>query len=135
MKRIIFLAIMCATFGICYAQESASTGTNQSAPKETVTFDKVDHDFGVVSESGGAVEYEFTFKNTGTTPIVITRVQPSCGCTTTDYTKEPVAPGKKGFIKASFNPRGTKNVFTKTVTVHTSGNPERVTLTIKGDVK
>jgi hypothetical protein len=43
------------------------------------------------------------FTNTGSTPLVISNVRGSCGCTVTDYTKEPIAPGKTGNVKATFN--------------------------------
>ena len=136
MKRSILLTVMCVVFGICYAQSSApESSVNQQNPKETISFDKIEHDFGDVSESGGTVEYEFTFKNTGDKPLVITKVSASCGCTATDYTKEPVAPGKKGFVKATFNPRGGKNEVTKQITVFTDGNPDRINLKIKGNIK
>jgi hypothetical protein len=62
---------------------------------------------------------EFEFKNTGKTAVIITSVKPSCGCTAADYTKEPVAPGKSGYIKATFNAVAT-GPFTQTVTVITS---------------
>lgn len=62
---------------------------------------------------------EFEFKNTGKTAVIITSVKPSCGCTAANYTKEPVAPGKSGYIKATFNALAT-GPFTKTVTVITS---------------
>ena len=135
MKRSIFLTIMCVLVGYCYAQVGAPESRNQSAPKETVVFDKIEHDFGTVSESGGVVEFEFVFKNTGNEPIILTRVQPGCGCTAADYTKEPIAPGKKGFVKVSYDPKGRKSAFTNNVTVYTNGNPERITLKIKGDIK
>jgi hypothetical protein len=139
MKRTVFLAVMCLVFGICNAQETKPSASeskvNPSDSKETIVFDKTEHDFGAVSESGGTVEYEFTFKNTGVTPLVITKVTPSCGCTTPDYSKEPIAPGKKGFIKVTFNPKGRKNDFITPITVFTDGNPSRISLKIKGEIK
>jgi len=139
MKKSIFLTVMCMAFSLCLAQQNAAskpeTKGKQAEPKETVAFDKVEHDFGTIQESGGTVEYAFSFKNAGKTPLVITKVSASCGCTATDYTKEPVAPGKKGFVKATFDPRGVKSAFTKNVTVFTDGEPQRIVLTIKGDVK
>ena len=135
MKRTIFLAVLCAVFCMGHAQENRVSGPNPNEKKETLSFNKTEHDFGVIPEAGGEVECEFTVENTGATPLIILKATPSCGCTVAGWTEEPIAPGKKGFVKATFNPKGIKAPFTRSITVYTSGNPERVTLTLKGDVK
>ena len=139
MKKFFLLAVMCAVCGINYAQENKADApegkTNPVAPKETAVFNKTEHDFGTIPENGGNVECEFTVKNTGNTPLTILKATPSCGCTVAEFTQEPIAPGKKGTIKASFNPKGNKNEFGKQITVFTDGNPARTTLTIKGKIK
>lgn len=78
-----------------------------------------------------AIVYEF--KNTGKTAIVITNVQGSCGCTATDYTKEPILAGKSAKITATYN-AANKGGFTKTVTVTTSAESTPKVLTLKGVV-
>lgn len=78
-----------------------------------------------------AIVYEF--KNTGKTAVVITNVQGSCGCTATDYTKEPVLPGKSAKVTATYN-AANKGAFTKTVTVTTSAETAPKILTLKGTV-
>ena len=78
-----------------------------------------------------AIVYEF--KNTGKTAVVITNVQGSCGCTATDYTKEPVQPGKSAKVTATYN-AANKGAFTKTVTVTTSAETAPKILTLKGTV-
>lgn len=78
-----------------------------------------------------AIVYEF--KNTGKTDVVITNVQGSCGCTATDYTKEPVQPGKSAKVTATYN-AANKGGFTKTVTVTTSAEKTPKILTLKGTV-
>jgi len=78
-----------------------------------------------------AIVYEF--KNTGKTAVVITNVKGSCGCTATDYTKEPVLPGKSAKVTATYN-AATKGAFTKTVTVTTSAETTPKVLTLKGTV-
>ena len=139
MKKIILLAAMCAVCGLGYAQENKTSApegkANPVAPKETAVFDKTEHDFGAIPENGGNVECEFTVKNTGDIPLTILKATPSCGCTVAEFTQEPIAPGKSGSIKASFNPKGNKNEFGKQITVFTDGNPARTVLTIKGKIK
>lgn len=78
-----------------------------------------------------AIVYEF--KNTGKTAVVITNVQGSCGCTATDYTKEPILPGKSAKVTATYN-AANKGGFTKTVTVTTSAESAPKVLTLKGTV-
>ncbi|CAA9198328.1 DUF1573 domain-containing protein [Flavobacterium collinsii] len=75
----------------------------------------------------------YEFKNTGKTAVVITNVQGSCGCTATDYTKEPVLPGKSAKVTATYN-AANKGGFTKTVTVTTSAESTPKILTLKGTV-
>lgn len=75
----------------------------------------------------------FEFTNTSSKPIIIENVAPSCGCTTADYTKTPILPGKKGFVEASYN-AATAGPFMKTVNVTTSDSKTPKTLSFKGVV-
>jgi hypothetical protein len=79
------------------------------------------------------VNHTFTFKNHGDNPLVITSVQASCGCTVTEYSKDPIEPGAEGFVKATYNAAKT-GVFNKTVTVNANTDDGPVQLTIKGTV-
>ena len=98
-----------------------------------ITFEKDMHDFGSVPE-GTMATHEFKFKNTGNQPVVIANVQASCGCTTPDWTKTPVMPGKSGIVKAMYSSAGRPGVFNKTVTVTSNASVPSVVLSIKGDV-
>jgi hypothetical protein len=79
-------------------------------------------DFGKIQE-GQKLEVSFRFKNTGDKPLVIERVQPSCGCTVAEQSTEPIAPGGEGQVKASFNSQGRTGVNHKTlfITANTKG--------------
>jgi hypothetical protein len=63
------------------------------------------------------VKHTFTFKNTGNQPLLISEVRVTCGCTTPDWTKMPVAPGQTGFITAQFNSTGRSGQNHKVITV------------------
>ncbi|MES2811601.1 MAG: DUF1573 domain-containing protein [Bacteroidota bacterium] len=76
---------------------------------------------------------QFTFKNTGNKEVIISSVKTTCGCTASDYTKEAIAPGKSGFVKATYN-AAVKGNFTKTVTVITNADETAKVLTLKGNV-
>ena len=98
-----------------------------------LTFEHTDHDFGKVPE-GTMATYEFKFKNTGNQPLVIANAQASCGCTTPEWTKAPVLPGKSGVIKAVYNSAGRPGVFAKTVTVLSNATEPNKVLSLKGSV-
>ena len=129
MKKSLLFILICVFVSFVSAQDVA-----KSDDEETIVFAEKAHDFGVISSSDGMAVYEFTLKNTGKEPLLISRVTASCGCTTPDWTKQPIEPGKKGSIKVSFNPNGQSGAFSKTVTVYSNANPMQVRLIIKGTV-
>ena len=106
----------------------------QSAELPQLTFANESHDFGTISE-GDVVETEFKFTNTGKAPVVISNVQPSCGCTTPEWTREPIMPGKTGKVTASYNSAGRPGSFNKTITVVNNGEVSQIVLTIQGSVE
>jgi hypothetical protein len=121
MKKTILTSIFSLGFAFAFAQG-------------VITFETTTHEFGDVKETGGPITYDFKFKNTGDQPIIISNVQASCGCTTPDWTKTPVAPGQSGSIKAQYNPLGRPGAFNKSMTV-TSNSVEATTVVfIKGTV-
>lgn len=91
-------------------------------------------DFGTVAEEGGPVTHEFVFTNGSNRPVKVLTVQASCGCTTPGWSKDPVGPGKTGYIQASFNPKGRPGFFTKSLTVTTDLEATPIVLQIKGQV-
>ena len=101
----------------------AANGNNDAALKDSANYttiqwlDSLNKNFGKISE-GQKLEVSYSFKNTGTKPLVITRVQPSCGCTIAEQPTEPVAPGALGVVKASFNSEGRTGVNHKTLFVY-----------------
>ncbi|QHT69905.1 DUF1573 domain-containing protein [Rhodocytophaga rosea] len=98
-----------------------------------LTFSKTSHDFGQVKEGVQATQ-EFEFTNTGKSPLIISNVSASCGCTTPFWTKDPVLPGKKGKVTASYNSNGRPGMFNKSITVVSNAEPATLVLTIQGSV-
>jgi hypothetical protein len=101
-------------------------------PQDSIIFLSIVHDYGtIVQGSDGSCEFRFT--NKGKVPIVLNDVKASCGCTTPEWTRTPVAPGEKGIIKVTYN---TNNVgaFGKSITVSSNAKNSPVVLTIKGNV-
>lgn len=146
MKKVILSMALVMAAGAAMAQNAPKPTVSQagsnipaSAPPpaaknnpEDMYFTAPVHDFGTIPE-GPAAEHEFEFVNKGKEPIIISNVSASCGCTTPSYSKDPVLPGKKGTIKASYNTQGRVAPFTKTITI-TSNIGVKV-LTIKGEVE
>ena len=125
MKRIIFmLAVMMLSIGLAAAQQKQAV----ISAKET------SYDFGTIQEADGKVAHTFVIDNTGTGPLVITRVIASCGCTTPEWTKEPIAPGKSGEVKITYNPANRPGAFVKTISLYSNGKKGSFILTIKGKV-
>lgn len=107
---------------------------------QKISFIESEHDFGQIDENGGSVSYTFEFSNEGTLPLVILSVKPSCGCTTPDWSKNPIKPGNKGFIVAEYNPKGRPGIFRKSLAVisNSETNSEKISsstyIYIKGKV-
>lgn len=126
MKRLIFLlSTLCLLIGVAFAQSG----------KAVISSPKPEHDFGVIKEAAGKVSHTFVVKNTGTAPLVLTRVVATCGCTTPQYETQPIAPGKEGRITVTFNPAGRPGPFVKMIAVYSNGADGAYTLRIKGTVE
>ncbi|MCD8539350.1 MAG: DUF1573 domain-containing protein [Leadbetterella sp.] len=96
-------------------------------------FDKMVHNFGKVNE-GPVITYSFQVTNVGTAPVVLTNVQASCGCTTPEWSKDPIMPGKTKTIKVGYDTKNRPDAFHKTITVTSNAENNQEVLTIKGDV-
>ena len=107
---------------------SLSAQNPQSDKRPEITFDENTFDFGVVKEELNSVSHVFSFTNTGNEPLVLSSVKASCGCTTPQWSREPVAPGGKGTILVKYSTAGRPGAFTKTVTV--SSNAHRIRISI-----
>ena len=99
-----------------------------------ITFQKTTHDFGKINEADGRVTTVFEFKNEGMTPLVLTNVRASCGCTTPKWTHEPIEPGQTGEITVTYNPNGRPGRFQKSITVTSNAAEPTTRLYIKGEV-
>lgn len=89
-------------------------------------------DMGTI-QVGNPTTVTFEVTNIGKTPLIIETANPTCGCTIGDYTKEPIMPGKKGKITATYNAAAVAP-FTKHLNVKFAGIDEMKSITIKGVV-
>jgi hypothetical protein len=134
MKKIVLVLLVFAVSTSVFAQTVASAKPANAPRVENAAFTwtQTTFDFGKIKVSNPAT-HEFTFTNSGNVPLVTSSVKASCGCTVADYSKDPIAPGAKGFVKATYN-AASVGQFSKTVTVNANTAEGVVVLTIKGEV-
>jgi hypothetical protein len=126
MKKFLGLYFYVAFAGIL--------SLNAQQREATISFKEEAFDFGTIKAADGSVSHVFDFTNTGSTPLIIQNVETSCGCTTPEWTKQPVLPGAKGFIKVSFNPEGRSGQIDKTITIKSNASKPAVYLKITGSI-
>lgn len=124
MKTILFTGVLSLCSMLALAQLKGPS----------ISFDSNSHNYGDIKEESGIANHRFEFTNVGSEPLVINKVEPSCGCTSSDYTKSPVAPGAKGYVTAGYNPSGRPGAFNKSISVTSNGEPGLVVLRISGNV-
>jgi hypothetical protein len=119
------IALICLPLFLTFAQNEGPS----------IKFEKTSHDFGSIKEANGNVEYKFEFTNNGTSELIVQNVRPSCGCTTTGWSREPIKPGAKGFITAVYNPKNRPGRFNKSLTIISNATPPQMRIYIKGNVE
>jgi len=106
-----------------------------AAEKQAVIqFDKTEFDFGKILQ-GEVVSYTFHFTNVGDAPLLITGVDKSCGCTASEYSREPIAPGQSGQVKITYDSKGHHGIQSKTLVVRANTNPAQTVLRVKAEVR
>lgn len=99
-----------------------------------VSFIKTSYYLGNIHEEDGPVHTTFQFVNTGKEPVSLSQVKVTCGCTVSEYSKEPVMPGDTGTVIFSYNPKMRPGYFRKIATVLSDGSPSSQVITITGQV-
>ena len=123
MKRILLSAAVFALATTAFAQKKIADVAKFA--NETIDFGKIKQN---VPQKG-----TFTVTNIGSEPLIIEQANPTCGCTISDYTKEPIAPGKTGVINATYNAAAAGH-FEKHLTVKFAGVDEMKSITFTGEV-
>lgn len=122
MKKLILLFTLIVGIGI--------TAKAQTKPAE-FKFDTEVHDFGSIPLNKPVV-FTFNFTNTGDAPLIISKVETTCGCTVPDYTKTPIKKGEQGFVKVTLTPTGPALPFNKGITLTSNARTTTKVLVIKG---
>ncbi|SDE22440.1 DUF1573 domain-containing protein [Riemerella columbipharyngis] len=101
---------------------------------QSISFDKTTIDYGKIKKGADGHRF-FTVMNKGDKPLIISKVKPACGCTTPEWDKAPIMPGKSAKIKVGYN-TAIVSMFKKSIEVY-SNDPEhgRSVLWIQGEVQ
>ncbi|MFL5753995.1 MAG: DUF1573 domain-containing protein [Bacteroidia bacterium] len=145
MKKILFAILTTGILASCGSENkdkistddirinASAEGNKGSGNLPAMEFTEETHDFGRITQ-GEKVSYNFHFKNTGNSNLIISSAQASCGCTVAEPPKEPIAPGKEGQIGVVFNSDGKSGKIDKKITVLTNCEPNTRILTITADI-
>ena len=123
---------MTLIFGVfIFASAIAQENTPANGPQ--IVFEESTHDFGEIRQ-GDKVEHVFTFENSGTEPLIISNVQVTCGCTASDWPRDPIAPGTQSSITITFNSAGKLGMQNKVITIVSNAVTPRQRISIKTNV-
>jgi hypothetical protein len=138
MKKLAILIPLFTTITVCRAQTSptqaapaAPVGVAVPRPPDFLQINENTHNFGDIPQGRPAV-YVFEIVNNGPVPLKLDNVQASCGCTTPEWSRDPIPAGATAKIKVGYNAYAD-GPFTKTVTIVYNTNQTK-TLTISGKV-
>lgn len=113
---------------------SSASGEGEEVNLPLIQFDNSSFDFGSIAE-GEVITHAFAFTNSGKAPLVISKVEGTCGCTVMrDWPKAPIAPGDKGEIVVEFNSNKRPGKQKKTITVLANTVPATNLISIEGTV-
>lgn len=122
MKKI--LTLLSIAFLIVQIQ------AQQKSPK--IEFESTVIDYGTIEKGADGIRV-FKFTNTGNTPLIITKVKSSCGCTVPKKPEKPILPGDTGEIQVKYDTNRVMPI-RKTITVTSNADTPTVALKIKGNV-
>lgn len=157
MKKLLFMAAIAMLISAVFAPEaSAQKKTKKQIKMEQearekavadsiaqleasiqdgveITFKYTEHNFGTM-KSGSDISYSFEFINTGKEPLIINNVATSCGCTTPEWSKEPIPSKGRGIIKVKYDSSRIGS-FSKTISVYSNAKNSPTVLSIRGNVE
>lgn len=123
MKKIV-LVLFIGMLGLSVtAQENAAK----------IEFKTETVDYGEIEKGSNGVRV-FEFTNTGSTPLIVSNVKSSCGCTIPKKPKDPILPGKTGVIEVKYDTNRVGPI-RKAITVTSNADTPTKVLKIKGTIK
>ncbi|HSQ43933.1 MAG TPA: DUF1573 domain-containing protein [Ginsengibacter sp.] len=123
MKKLLLAVLVLSASSSLFAQKKAD---------DIAKINVETYDLGKVKQNVPATA-TFVVTNIGKEDLLIDQANPTCGCTISDYTKAPIAPGKTGVIHATYN-AATLGHIDKTLTVKFAGADDIKFIKLTGDV-
>ncbi len=121
--------------GACGNKKASSKEAEQVTDMPQIIFVKKEHSFGKIDKNRtDSVSFDFVFKNTGDLPIIIQKVDVSCGCLSAIYTEAPVKKDSIGFVKIVVNPKKVEGHFKKSIFVKSNAIKDVELLKVDGIV-
>jgi hypothetical protein len=131
MKKFLLTLMVAGTGFTVFSQSNKQIASATSAvPAELLQWKELSYDFGKIPQ-GKPVTHIFEVVNTSKEIVTLDNVQASCGCTTPEWSKDPIAPGGKQKITVGYN-AAAEGAFEKTITVYYGGQMKNII--IKGVV-
>jgi len=128
ISTYVILSVIISLFALTssYAQEK------EHLLKGIMTFNSEVIDYGSITKNSNGIRV-FSFTNTGSAPIVISKIKSTCGCTIPDYKKAAILPGETSEISVKY---ATNRIgaFSKSITVFSNASEEKKILKIKGTI-
>ena len=125
MKKISLVIALMTAFFVAGAQ-------TQGITEDVLQIKEMEHDFGKIPQ-GKPVYYSFEIVNTGKTELKLDDVKASCGCTTPEWSRDPIPAGATAKIKVGYN-AAAENYFEKYITITYNNSAQSKQLKIKGTV-
>lgn len=128
MQYFVLFVLFVATISACENNKTNSNNQDLSvlakAAADSANYTQIQwidsiYNFGTIEE-GAKIQVQFKYKNIGSKPLILTEVKAGCGCTTPDYTKEPIASGKEGWVNGVFNSQNQSGEVHKYIMVKTN---------------
>ncbi|MFR2510579.1 DUF1573 domain-containing protein [Odoribacter laneus] len=129
------LAVFCCLFLLFLTScQNKSQKSTDDLENTRIELTQPTFNFGKIT-SGETVSHTYSLKNTGDHYLIIKNIQTSCGCTTVDYPKEPIAPGKEGKLEIAFNSSGRYGKQYKEIRIFANIPEKVVTLKFTADIQ
>jgi hypothetical protein len=143
----VFAALLSVVLFSCNNEAPATTLVDETATADpmatttevvqaatTMSVDRMEHDFGDISDNGGNVDTKFVITNTGSNPLLLSEAKGSCGCTVPDYPRDPIQPGESREIFVTFDPAGKEGAQNKTVTIMANTEPATTVINLRSNI-
>jgi len=129
MRKVAFLALALSFLTACGSDSPSEIVGYKTTMKVNSVFNA-----GKVAR-GEIIHANFVVENTGDYPLVLSDVTPSCSCTISDWSKDPIAPGEKGFVKADVKTESfSEGPVTRSVMILSNTTPPNTKVVVEATI-